>query len=184
MQFVYYTEQKVNQGVAALKERLEGKARFEGWAEKDGRFMLATSGKVAGRFKRTTRLYGRMEREGSVTVIRGHVSEGMSNRDRWLIVGGVGILGMFVVLGGNLLLGIGVIIAGLALNIPLMGDRENSRVLTAEVQRALKARTTPPAPTSKAPPKPAATLARPAAKKLTPTKKPPPTGKSTTKKMF
>ncbi len=150
MQFTYYTEKTVAQCMSALNERLQQKGTasrpgLDGWVEKNGNFSLAVSSKVAKRFPRTTRLQGKAERLGSVTVIKGSVADGVTPREQIIIVGALALVGLFIISTGNLLPGLIAIAAGVALNIPLMGDYQNSQILTNEVQRSLKARTSPPA---------------------------------------
>ncbi len=184
MRFVYYSEKTVGQCVAALKERLASKGRLDGWVEKDGRFALTISAKVTKRFQKRTQLQGAIEREGNVTIIRGHVADGVNEEERRVILGGLVVLGIFIILAGNLLPGLGVIALGGVLYVMLKGDHQNSKILTGEVQRTLKASTKPPVPGAKT----NTTLARSTSsiKKATPVKKPAAPKKPTnqTRKMF
>lgn len=185
MQFTYYTEKTVAQCMSALNERLQQKGTasrpgLDGWVEKSGNFSLAVSSKVAKRFPRTTRLQGKAERLGGMTVIKGSVADGVTPREQIVIVGALALVGLFIISTGNLLPGLIAIAAGVALNIPLMGDYQNSQILTNEVQRTLKARTTPPAAVKKtAETRRAVDMHKPAqpkksASKTTATKKPTP----------
>lgn len=150
MRFTYYTDKTVAQCMSALNERLQQKGTvsrpgLDGWVEKNGSFSLAVSSKVAKRFHRTTRLQGKAERLGSMTVLKGSVADGVSPREQVVIVGALALVGLFIISTGNLLPGLIAIAAGVVLNIPLMGDYQNSQTLTSEVQKTLKAKTTPPA---------------------------------------
>lgn len=169
MRFTYYTEKTVAQCMSALNERLQQKGSssrpgLEGWVEKSGRFALGVSTRVIGRFPRTTRLQGKAERLGGVTVIKGAVADGVEPRDRVIITAALALVGGFIIVSGNLLPGLLVIGAGLALNIPLAGDHQNSQILLHEVQRTLKAKETPPVIVKRAaePRKPSTTKKTPA----------------------
>ena len=149
MRFTYYTEKTVSQCMSALNERLQQKGTssrpgLEGWVEKNGNFSIAVTTKVARRFPRTTRLQGKAERLGGVTIVKGSVADGAAARERIIIVAALAIIGAFIMTTGNLLPGVVVVGAGLLLNIPLAGDHQNSEYLTGETQRTLKAKTTPP----------------------------------------
>ncbi len=166
MQFRYYTEKTPSQSMLALNERLQARsARLEGWVEKNGRFSLAVGCTVMRRFKRTTRLSGVVEREDGVTVIRGTVSDGADPRNRRFIYAALVVIGIVLLLNKAFLPGLLLMASPLALNIPLQGDYENSKVLTGEVQRTLKARTSIPAALKKAAPKKGAEDKKPAARK-------------------
>ncbi|MBI5671234.1 MAG: hypothetical protein HZC41_24825 [Chloroflexi bacterium] len=201
MHFTYYTDKTVAQCMSALNERLQQKGTasrpgLEGWVEKNGNFSMAVTTKVLKRFPRTTRLQAKAERLGSVTVIKGSVADGVTPKEQVVIVGALALVGLFIISTGNLLPGLIAIAAGVLLNIPLMGDHQNSDYLTSELQKTLKAKTTPPVAAKKAlegrrtadskrPPqaKKPATASKPAAKKTTvparpasPTFTPPRTG--------
>jgi hypothetical protein len=134
----------------ALNERLHTKSgKLEGWTEKNGHFSLVVSSPVMRRFSRTTRLEAKAERENNVTVVRGHVSDGVDLRGRAIIYGILVLVGVLLILQASLLPGLLALLAPLVLNIPLEGDYNNSQVLLAEVQRTLKARETPPATATK-----------------------------------
>lgn len=166
MQFRYYTEKTPSQCMLALNERLQTRsARLEGWVEKNGRFSLAVSSQVMRRFRRTTRLSGSVEREDGVTVIRGSVSDGADPRNRRLIYGVLVIIGIVLLLTRTILPGVLLLVVPFVLNIPLQGDYENSKVLTAEIQRTLKARPSLPAALKKTPSKKGAPEKKPAARK-------------------
>lgn len=190
MRFTYYTEKTVAQCMSAMNERLQQKGTssrpgLEGWVEKNGNFSVAVTTKVARRFPRTTRLQGKAERLGGMTLVKGSVADGVALKERIIIVAVLAIIGVFIMTTGNLLPGVVVIGAGVLLNIPLAGDYQNSQFLTGEVQRTLKAKETPPVAARKTaevkraavPKKPAAAkktaAAKPAtAKKTTPAAKP------------
>lgn len=150
MHFTYYTDKTVSQCMISLNERLQAKsAKLDGWVEKNGRFSLGTSTKVMRRFSRSTQLHATVEKENGLTVIRGYVSDGVEPRQRAIIYGAVVLVGVFVAFSGNFLPGLMAILAPLPLNIPLEGDCTNSQTLIAELQRTLKAKTTPPSPAKK-----------------------------------
>lgn len=149
MHVTYYTEKTVAQCMRAVNERLQQKGTasrpgLEGWVEKNGSFALAVSSKVARRFARTTRLQGKAERLGGMTVVKVSVADGVAPRQRLIIFGALALVGIFLAAAGNLLPGLGIVAAGALLNIPLAGDYQNSQILLNEVQKTLKARETPP----------------------------------------
>jgi hypothetical protein len=149
MRFTYYSEKTVAQCMSALNARLQQKGTasrpgLEGWVEKNGNFSLAVSTPVVLRFSRTTRLRGKVERLGGVTVIKGQVADGLSPRERIVISGALALVGLFIILSGSFIFGAVVVAAAGLLNIPLMGDYQNSEILKDEVRRTLKAKTTPP----------------------------------------
>ena len=145
MRFTYYTEKTVSQCMLSLNERIHSSSKLEGWTEKSGGFSLAASSAVAKRFNRTTRLQAKAERQGSVTIINGYVSDGVGPRERVVIMGALILVGALLILAAKTLIP-GVIALGVApvLYIPLTGDYTNSRVLLSEVQRTLKAKDSPP----------------------------------------
>jgi hypothetical protein len=145
VRFTYYTEKTVSQCMLALNERIHSSSKLEGWTEKSGSFSLAASSSVAKRFSRTTRLQAKAERQGSVTIINGYVSDGVGPRERIVIMGALILVGVLLILAAKTLLP-GVIALGVApmLYIPLTGDYANSRVLLSEIQRTLKAKDSPP----------------------------------------
>lgn len=167
MRATYYSEKTVAQCMSALNERLQQKGTasrpgMEGWVEKNGSFALGITTKVANRFPRTTRLQGKAERLGGVTVVKISVADGVTPRERVVILGALALVGVFLAITGNLLPGLVAVVVGVALNIPLAGDHQNSQILIADVQRTLKAKETPPVVVKKAT----------EAKKVAPAKKP------------
>jgi len=149
VRFVLYTDKTVSQCMSALNERLHTKGTgsrptLDGWVEKGGRFSLAMSSKVARRFTRKTQLRGEIKREDGVTVIQGDVPSGAPRRAQLIIYGALVIVGILLLAGGNAVLAIVTALAGAYLYVPLTGDHHNSAILVSEVQRALKARQTPP----------------------------------------
>ena len=145
MRFTYYTEKTVSQCMLALNERIHSSSKLEGWTEKSGAFALAASCKVAGRFSRTTQLQAKAERQGSVTLIKGYVSDGVGPRERVLIIGALILVGLLLILAARSLFpGVIALVVAPVLYIPLSGDYTNSKLLLTEVQRALKAKTSPP----------------------------------------
>lgn len=178
MNFVYYTDKTVSQCMIALNERLQTKsAKLEGWVEKSGRFSLGVTTTVMRRFPRTTRLEARVERENGITVIKGFVSDGVEPRQRAIIYGALVLAGVLIILSGSLLPGLLALVAPLPLNIPLEGDCNNSQILLGELQRTLRAKSTPPAPTKKAP-----TVRKPPTAMKPATPKKPTTSRTTTAK--
>jgi hypothetical protein len=153
---VYYTEKTVAQAVSALNERLGsrgGSRGVQGWAEKNGRFAISMTTTVAGRFSRTTQLSGKITRENGVTVCDVAVASGVAPRGRIAVFGLMGAVAVLLILAGSPLMAAAVVPLAALLYIPMKGDYENSAALLADVQRTLKARTTPPKPAAKAPAK-------------------------------
>ena len=153
MRFTYYTEKTVSQCMMALNERIHTSNKLEGWTEKSGGFALEASCKVARRFSRTTHLQAKAERQGSVTIVKGYVSDGVGPRERVVIIAALALVGLLLILGAKTLLpGVVAFAVGPLLYIPLTGDYINSKLLIGEVQRTLKAKDSPPMVTKKAPP--------------------------------
>lgn len=149
MRFVLFTEKTPSQCVKALNERLQATAtksrpRLKGQVEKSGKFSMALSTPVLGKFQRTTRLSGSTSRESGVTVIRGFVPDGASSA--WLIVIGIAVflLATYMFAKGDLIFAIMIIGGGGALVIPLLGDHRNHDILLYELEKTLKAKPTPP----------------------------------------
>ncbi len=135
--------------MSALNERIQYKGSssrpaMDGWVEKGGKFSLALTTTVAGRFSRTTRLRGIVKQEDKVTVIRGTVPDGVDQQGLIMVVAGVAIATVVMLLNGRPILSIVTIIIGAAMCIPLIGDNRNSEVLMQDLEKTLKAKATPP----------------------------------------
>ena len=151
MRFVLYTDKSVAQCMTALNARMQAKSsRLDGWVEKNGRFSLSTSCRIARRFTRRTHLRATASRNEGYTVIRGYVPDGVSREGQAVIYGALLLVGVVLVASGNLLPAVIAVFATGALYIPLTGDHINSDMLVGEVQRALGAKFTPPKKTAKA----------------------------------
>jgi hypothetical protein len=152
---VLYTEKSVSQCMTALNARMQARPSgsrlaLDGWVEKNGRFSLSTSCRVARRFRRRTHLRGTAVRDEGYTVIRGYVPDGVSREGQAVIFGALLLVGAVLAASGNLLPAVIAVFATGALYIPLTGDRINSTILMSEVQRALGAKATPPKKTGRA----------------------------------
>lgn len=159
MRVVYYTEKTVAQGIAAVNERLHARGTrntLDGWTEKNGTFALSVTTPVRGKFSRTSHLSGKLTRESGVTVCVVETPSGVNPRGRILVFVLLGIVAVLLTIAGSPLLAAAIVPLSALLYLPMKGDFENSAVLLAEVQRTLKAKTSPPKPTAKAPAKPAA----------------------------
>jgi len=176
MRVEMYTEKTIAQCLAAINERMQVKGTnsrpgLEGWVEKTGAFSLNITTPVVGKFERRTTLHGKLEKGDGHTVVQLNVPEGADRRGMILIFGAVGLIGLALIGSGNVLLALLLIPLAAYLYIPMRGDRENSESLVSDVQRTLKARSTPPkrvtAEREKAQPK---TALKPAASKLAPAK--------------
>jgi hypothetical protein len=149
VRFTLYTEKHVPQALAAIHERLQAKetaARpaLHGWIERDGDFALQVSQPVLGKLQRTTQLKGHIERQPGVTVVQGTVPTGSGPRERIVALGALAALGLVIAAMGSPLLALLLVPAGLILYLPMAGDYQNGPLLVSEVQRALKAKATPP----------------------------------------
>lgn len=149
MRFVMYTEKTIPQAMRAINERLhapgtKSRPQLDGWVEKNGSFAITVTTTVHGRFKRKTTLRGQAERDGGGTVIRGNVPGGLARNKQTIIFGIMFALGILAFIQGNGVMAVVSILVGAALSIPLQGDFNNSEILLTELQRALKARLTPP----------------------------------------
>ena len=150
LRFVMYTDKSVAQSMRAINDRIQTtgtrtRPQMDGWVDKSGRFAMAVSSTVRWRFRRKTFLHGRAERESGMTIVRGNVPGGLSRNKQALV------LGMMIVIGlglgftqGSAILTIVAVLAGAAFSIPLQGDFDNSEILLSELQKALKAKFTPP----------------------------------------
>ncbi|GAB1420602.1 hypothetical protein MASR2M15_07090 [Anaerolineales bacterium] len=149
MDFVLYTTQTITQCTNAINERIQTKSsskkrRYDGWIKKGGYFSISVSTPVARYFSRTTRLNGRIQREGGLTVIKGKVPGGVEKQTQSIILGAALVTALFVAITSDPLIGIVLGFLGAALLIPLAGDKENSQILINDLKRILKAKDTPP----------------------------------------
>jgi hypothetical protein len=154
--------------MSAVNERLHLKGTstrpgMDGWVDKSGAFSISVSTPVIGKLQRTTHLRAKVAREHGMTVIKGDVPGGTSPQGQWLVFAALGLVALFLVGSGSALLGLVVVPFAALLYIPMKGDYVNSETLVSEVQKVLKAKTTPPK-TTKASAR-AATTARAAAPK-------------------
>ncbi len=149
MRFTLYTEKTVPQSMSAINGRLQAKETasrpaLDGWIEAGGGFSLQVTMPVIGKFGRTTRLKGHVERQPGITVVRGVVPGGSSPRERVVALGALALLGVLIAAAGSPLLALLLIPGGFVLYLPMAGDYANGPLLVNEVQRTLKAKTTPP----------------------------------------
>lgn len=151
MRFTYYSEKTIPACLSALNERLHAKGRLDldGWIDKNGTFSLSVQNPVVGKFTRRTALGGRLEREGGMTIIHGNVSAGLPPTQRRLLFVVAGIVALALLLTGTPTLALVLLPFIALLYIPARGDYENSDLLLSELQKTLKAKSTPPKPTSK-----------------------------------
>jgi hypothetical protein len=150
--------------MSAINERLHVKGTsvrpgLDGWVDKKGTFSIGMSSPVIGKLNRKTYLRAKVEREGGVTTIKGDVPTGASPQGQLLVFGALALVAAVLIGSGSMLLGLVVIPFAAILYIPMKGDYYNSEILLSEVQKALKAKPTPP--------KPAKSPARAAAPKST-----------------
>jgi hypothetical protein len=96
------------------------------------------------RFTRKTHLRATANRDDGYTVIRGHVSDGVSRQGQTVTYGALVLVGLVLFANGYLLPALIAVFATGALYIPLTGDHINSEVLMGEVQRTLGAKATRP----------------------------------------
>ena len=149
MRFVLFTNLTVSQCMKSLHERMDAKPtktrpELQGWIEKGGRFSVAVTTTVIGRFRRTTRLNATAARESGMTVIRGYVSDGVSPRWQRILFAVLVVATVLMVLSNQILLAAAVLVLGAAMYIPMMGDYKNSDLLLIEVEKAFKASPYPP----------------------------------------
>lgn len=171
MQFVLYTDKTVSQCMTAINERLHLKGTssrpsMDGWVDKGGAFSMGVSTPVIGKLNRTTYLRAKVSRENGVTTIKGDVPGGASRQGQMLVFIALALVAVVLMGGGNALLGLVIIPFAAVLYIPMKGDFDNSEMLISEVQKALKAKPTPPKtaksqPRSTAPKAPAAARSMP-----------------------
>jgi hypothetical protein len=119
---------------------------LDGWIEKNGTFSVSMTAPVIGKFSRTTRLSGKIERQSGITIAQCDVPNGAPPRGRLWIFIALGLIAFVLIGAGSPLIGITILPLGALIYIPLAGDYHNSAILITEVQRALKAKTTPPKP--------------------------------------
>ena len=129
MQVVLYTEKTVAQSLTALNARMQAKATstrpsLDGWVEKSGRFSVGVTSGVFGRFTRTTFLHGKLERQGTATVIKGNVSRGATKENKIIIYASLAVLALALAGGGNLWMAAVLVPVAGALYIPLTGGTE------------------------------------------------------------
>ncbi len=146
MRFVLITDKTPKQCIKALNDRIakpatKTRTALQGWADKDtGRFRLSIETTVYSRFKRRTRLTGKVEKISGQTTIRGFVPSGFTQDKIIILAVFVAILSLFMFLSGQLIYAILIAIAGAALTIPLKGDDENHDLLLYELEKATKAK--------------------------------------------
>lgn len=150
MEFQLYSGKNIKQCTQAITERLKTpgtKARpaFQGGVDKDGKFGLSVTTPVFRSLQRTTRLRGTLEKQGSVTVIRGYVPHGVPrDRIQW-VIGAAAVVSLLIMANGQIIVGLLTLLMGAALYIPLVGDNQNSATLIKDLKRTLEAKETPPA---------------------------------------
>lgn len=149
MRYRLYTDKTIAQCMSAINERLHQKGTatrvaLDGWVEKGGSFTISMTAPVARRFSRTTRLSGRMERRNGVTIIEGMAPGGVDARGRALVYAALAAAALVLFAGGRPALALLFLPLGVVLYLPMKGDHEHSAVLLAELQKTLRARTTPP----------------------------------------
>lgn len=149
MRFVLFTDKPVAQCMRALNDRLQAKGtksrpELEGWIEKGGRFSLAVTSPVARRLSRKTRLNGDMTRDGSTTVIRGYVPDGVGPAGMRLLMIAWVVVFVALVVTDNPMVAFVLLLAGAMAYVPLHGDYVNSEILLIEVERTLGASPRPP----------------------------------------
>ena len=145
MRFELYTDKSVKQCMDIINTRMQAKATktrpaMDGWIENGGKFSLAISCTVAGRFQRRTRLQAQLERDKGITVIRGYVPHGATQRGVNIIMAAVLFMGVMIALNGSTMLGLMAVVLGGALYITMTGDSINSEKLMKEVRKLLKAK--------------------------------------------
>ncbi|MBL8144809.1 MAG: hypothetical protein JNL34_00375 [Anaerolineae bacterium] len=151
MRFTLYTDKTVAQCLTAINARMQAKETatrpaLDGWIDRNGEFALKVTRPVIGKYRRTTRLKGHIEREAGMTVVRGIVPGGSGPRERIVGLGALAVMGGLIALTGQPLLAMLLIPVAFWLYITMVGDYENGPLLLSEVQRALKAKATPPKP--------------------------------------
>lgn len=149
MRFQLYTEKTIAQCSAAINERLHQKgtatrAALDGWVEKGGAFSISMTAPVARSFTRTTRLSGRMQRKAGITIVAGTVPGGVDARGRLVVYLAMAAAALVFFASGNPVVALLFVPLGALLYLPMKGDHAQSAVLISELQKTLKARTTPP----------------------------------------
>jgi hypothetical protein len=144
-----YTDKSVAQAMKAINERLhapgtKSRPQIDGWVEKNGKFAMAVTTQVYGRFSRKTYLRGQAERDSGTTVIRGNVPGGLSRNRQIAVFVMLAVVAVILFSQGNAILAIIAILSTAALSIPFQGDFNNSEILLTELQRALQAKFTAP----------------------------------------
>jgi hypothetical protein len=173
MHFTLYTDKTVAQCLTAINERMhlkESSTRpaLDGWVEKSGSFSISVSTPVIGRFTRRTALRAKVERENGMTVITGSVPGGVARNGQIVVFVALALVVLTIIGGGNLLLGLLPLVLAPIFYIAMQGDYLNSTTLLDEVQKALKAKPSPPkkgAVEAKAPAR--STSSRPAVRSTT-----------------
>ena len=149
MQFLMHTDKSVAQAMKGINERLhapgtKSRPQLDGWVEKNGKFAMAVTTQVYGRFPRKTYLRGKAERDSGTTVIRGNVPGGLPRNRQIVVFVMLAVVALILFSQGNAILAIVAILSTAALSIPFQGDFNNSEILLTELQRALQAQFTAP----------------------------------------
>lgn len=149
MQFLLYSKLTVTQCTNALNERIQAKPtktrhELDGHIEKGGYFSLAVTLPVFLWLKRTTRMKGRIQREGGQTVIRGYVPDGVSPQWQRIIGGVMAVLAVLILFSGQLVMALAILFGGVLAFVPMSGDWKNADILLIEVEKVCKASPKPP----------------------------------------
>lgn len=149
MQFLLYSKLTVTQCTSALNERIQAKPTktrhdLDGHVEKGGYFSLAVTLPVFLRLRRTTRMKGRIKREGGQTIIRGYVPDGVSPQWQRIIGVMLAILALLILFSGQLVMALVIVVGGLLAYVPMAGDWQNADVLLLEIEKICKASPKPP----------------------------------------
>ena len=149
LRFLMYTDKTVAQSMRAINERLhvpgtKTRPQIDGWVDKNGQFAISVTTTVRWRFKRKTVMHARAERDSGFTVIRGTVPSGLSRNRQIAVFVILLMIGLVAFSQGSAIMALVVVLAGAGLSIPLQGDYDNSEILLTELQKALRAKFTPP----------------------------------------
>lgn len=158
MDFTLYSEKSSSDCIKALTDRLHQsetptRPGLDGFVDKKGKFRLGIEQMVYGRIRHKTWMEGQIVKEGSVSIIKGHIPEGAPPTRQRLIALVIPIASVMLLIRGEPLLAALAVVGIGYLLVMMRGDYFNSDRLLVEVEKTLKASPKPPksmtAPTPK-----------------------------------
>ncbi len=143
-----YSEKTFAQCMSELNERLHAKGtstrpEMDGWIDKSGNFLLSISRPVVLNIHRRTKVRGKVERKNNQTIIRADVPSGVNPQGQVVVYLAFAVIIFMLLANGNSVAALLPVPFALYLYIPMRGDFLNKDILVNDLQKTLKAKTTP-----------------------------------------